>query len=138
MKTITEIFKKSNSPLAKLIGKTRSSQDLEVVFHTVIDENLAKHCKLANYEDSKLTVTVTNTSWATRLRYAIPDIIKNLQVQPEFKAITSLRYTINSPQAQAPKLKSKNLRLSHENELLWKKTIADLKKIVKARKKRAE
>lgn len=126
MKTVTAILEKSTSPLAKLITKTKASQSLELVFRTILDPALILHCRFANYQDSTLTVTVPNPSWATRLRYAIPDIIKNLQVQPEFKTIRTIRYTISS-QKQLPKTKNKKITLTGNNELLWKNTLAELK-----------
>jgi len=127
MKTIADILKKNNSPLAKLINKLKSSQDLEIIFHTALDASLAKHCHFANYKNSELTVTVSNTSWATRLRFAIPDIIKQLQIQPEFKTLTSIRYTVISPQMLTIKSKSPGTKLSSNNEILWQRTLADLK-----------
>ncbi len=127
MKTIADILKKNNSELAKLLNKAKSSQDLAVVFHTALDNNLAKHCHFANYKNSELTVTVTNAAAATRLRFAIPDIIKQLRVQPEFKNITSVRYTTIAPNTPTTKPKSTRKKLSDNIELLWQKTIAELR-----------
>jgi len=130
MKTITEILKKIDSPLTKLINKSKTAKDLGLIFCTSLDADLAKHCHFANYKNSVVTVTVSNTSWATRLRYIIPDIIKNLRVQPEFKTITTIRYIIN-PQKQAPKTKNKQIKLSSDNKTLWQSTLDDLKKKIK-------
>lgn len=127
MKTITDILKKSDSILTKLIAKVKSSEDLEVIFRTALDSNLAKHCHFANYKNSELAITVTNASWATRLRYSIPDIIKQLQVQPEFKDITSIHYTIDIPQNFSKRTKNTPAKLSQNNEILWQKTLVDLK-----------
>jgi hypothetical protein len=78
-------------------------------------------------EGSTLAVVVTNASWATKLRYAIPDIIKNLRTQPEFKTITVIRYYINQ-QTQPLKSRKKLTKLSPDNEILWKGTLARLNK----------
>ncbi|MBU0744211.1 MAG: DUF721 domain-containing protein [Gammaproteobacteria bacterium] len=133
MKTITEIFKKNNSLITKLINKLKDSRDLEIIFRAAIDTNLAKHCHFANYKNSELTVIVTNTSWATRFRYAIPDILKQLRIQPEFKDISRIRYTITPSEIQIPNKKSKPIKLSSNNEILWQETIADLKEKNKIR-----
>ncbi len=42
-----------------------------------------------------MVVIVDNASWATNLRYAIPDIIKTLRTQPEFKGLQSIHYHIS-------------------------------------------
>lgn len=128
MKTITEILKKNNSPLTKLITKLKDSQDLEPIFRTALGSDLAKYCHFANYRNSELTITVANTSFATRLRYAIPDLIKQLRVQPEFKEITSIRYTIATTQMQLATQKNQPTKISSVNEILWQKTLSDLKK----------
>ena len=128
MKTITDILKKSDSGLAKLINKAKSSQDLEVIFRTALDNNLTKHCQIASYKNSELTVVVTTTSMATRLRFVIPDIIKQLRIQPEFKDITNIRYTVTSSRTAATKPKKPKSKLSSSNEALWQKTLTELRK----------
>lgn len=125
MKTINEILKKTDSKLAKLIKKTKGAEDLEHIFRASLDSNLIKYCHFANYKNSVLTVTVKNTSWATKLRYSIPDIVKTLKVQPEFKDISTIRYVVDKPTPKA-KVKKSKTKLSTENEILWQKTLAEL------------
>ena len=129
MKTIAEILKKESN-LTKLVNKAKTYEDLELIFRETLDADLAKHCHFASYKNSVITVAVSNTSWATRLRYTIPDIIKNLRVQPEFNTITSIRYIINS-QTPIPELKNKQIKPSSNNKILWQKTMDDLKKKIK-------
>jgi len=126
MDTISKILQKKGSKLSKLIEKTRGSENLEAIFHAALEENIAKHCQFANFKDSLLTVTVSNSSWAMKLRYTIPDIVKNLRIQPEFKELTKIRYTIAKPNQKTPKKKHSPEKISKENEKLWHKTIADL------------
>ena len=127
MKTIGEILTKNASVLTNLIRKSKNVQNLASVFHSMLDASLAKHCKLATLEGSKLNVTVTNAAWATRLRYAIPDIIKILRTQPEFKEISTIHYFVNQP-TQAFIRKKKQIKLSRNNKILWQETMASLKK----------
>ena len=42
MKTISEILKSKDSKLKKLLEKTKDSRDLEAIFRTALDDNLAK------------------------------------------------------------------------------------------------
>jgi hypothetical protein len=128
MKTIGEILRKNNSALTKLIKKTQGTQSLAFAFQNMLDSNLAKNCSFANLnlEKSMITVTVTNAAWATRLRYAIPDMIKTLRTQPEFKTVTTIRYLINQP-THASKPKKRQKKLSNENEILWQESLIRLK-----------
>lgn len=128
MKTIGEILGKNNSILAKLIKKTNNMRSLELVFQSVLDASFAKNCQFASLEGSVVTISVKNASWATRVRYSIPDMLKNMRTQPEFKDITSIRYIISRHQTSPEKRKKKRTKLSHNNEVLWKETLAKLKK----------
>ena len=128
MKTIAEILKKSDSPLANLTSKLKFYQDLEVIFCTALDSNLAKHCHIAGYKDTKLTITVDNISSATKLRYAIPDIIKQLRIQPEFKDLASVRHIVTTSNIPKIQPKSTCTKLSYHNEMLWRKMLDQLRK----------
>lgn len=125
MKTISEILE-NNTTLAKLIKKTQSTKNLATIFKSMLDVNLTKNCTFANFEGTVLTVLVTNPSWATKLRYAIPDIIKNLRTQPEFATITNIRYIVDQ-QGNQYKLRKKQQNLSGDNETLWQETLTKLR-----------
>ena len=130
MKTIGEILGKNNSPLTKLIKKNQDVRNLASVFQSMFDANLVKNCQFASLEGSVVNVMVKNVAWATRIRYAIPDMLKNLRTQPEFRMITSIHYFIDRPTCAANPKKKKE-KLSGDNEVLWQKTVARLKKKAK-------
>ena len=134
MKTIGEILEKNDSLLVKLIKKTQNTKKLAFIFQNVLDPSIAKNCEFANLVKTVITVTVKNASWATRLRYAIPDMIKNLRTQPEFKNAKTIRYLITPP-VEATKIKKPPIKLSHSNEILLRKTLNKLQK--KASQKKA-
>lgn len=132
MKTIGEILEKNSSPLAKLIKKNQDTRNLAAVFQSMLDTNLAKNCQFANLEGSVINITVKNAAWATRIRYGLPDMLKNLRTQPEFKAVTAIRYFVShTTQAVMLKKKKKTTKLSSNNEVLWRETLAKLKQKVK-------
>jgi hypothetical protein len=132
MKTIGEILEK-NTALEKLVRKTHTSKNLAFIFRSMLDAGFAKHCHFAHLKDSVLTITVTNAAWATRLRYAIPDMVKNLSTQPEFKQVTTIRYSVTQ-QNGTVKIKEKQTKLSRTNEILWQETMTDLKRNTKQKK----
>lgn len=128
MKTINEIIKKDNSTLAKLISKSQESHGLKIIFASAVDKDLIKYCDFATYKNSVLTVTVSNQAFATKVRYAIPDIIKNLKIYPEFKDLTKIRYVVEkTPIINNIKSKQKPAKLSQSIEILWRKTMSELK-----------
>jgi len=84
-----------NKILTKLIKKTSSLQNLNRLFQEILNNDLSKHCQIAQKTKNLLVIIVDNAAWATNLRYAIPDIIKTLRTQPEFKNLQNIRYHIS-------------------------------------------
>jgi hypothetical protein len=132
MKTIGEILGENNSSLAKLIKKNQYERSLASVFQISLDANLVKNCKFASLEGSVVNITVESAAWATRIRYAIPDMLKNLRIHPEFRMITSIRYFIYHPTHAVNTKNKKVVRLSSDNEVLWQDMIVQLKKKTKS------
>ncbi|KPJ67557.1 MAG: hypothetical protein AMJ43_04735 [Coxiella sp. DG_40] len=85
----------ANKNITRLIKKSSSLQNLNRLFQEMLNDDLSKHCQIAQKTKDSLVIVVDNASWATNLRYAIPDIIKMLRTQPEFKNIRTIRYYIN-------------------------------------------
>lgn len=118
MKTIGEILENNNSVFAKLIKKTQSANNLTSVFKNMLDTDIIKNCQFISLNNSTINIAVKNTAWATRIRYAIPDMLKILRTQPEFKTAKNIKYFISqSYQVAIPK--KKPARLSDKNEILW-------------------
>lgn len=136
MKTINDLLRKDGSPLAPLLQKLQASRPYEAVFYAVLDPELTQHCRYAHYLDGELTLIATNSAWATRLRYTIPDLIKQLRVQPEFHELKKIRYMVDLSRRTSPKPRRSFSKLSSENEKLWKKTLAALQQQFKNRKPR--
>jgi hypothetical protein len=127
MKTIEQVLAKAeHNVLLDVIAKTQELQHLHNLFCRFISPDLIAHCHLAKLEDNKLHVVVDSAVWGARLRYAIPDILKNLKLQPEFKKVEKIQYHIDV-ETIAPTSKFSKNKLSDANEQLWRQAIADLK-----------
>jgi len=126
MKTIDQVIWRKDSELQKLIEKANAVSRLDRIFKNIVEKPLAEHCNVSKLKKSELIITVENSAWATRLLYAIPDIIKNINTQPEFKEVTSIRYHIEKPSVKASKPVPKK-HLSKENEIIWQELLDNLK-----------
>lgn len=127
MKTLEQILAKAKRDiLPEIIAKTHELKRLQDLFYRFLSADLIDHCKLAKIEDGKLHVVVDSAVWAARLRYAIPDIVKNLKLQPEFKDIGKIQYHIDM-EATAPTRKLQKNKLSDVNEKLWRQTMLGLR-----------
>lgn len=130
MESIDEILKnkQSKSNFTGLIKKVQQLQCINRIFGNLLDQEMATHCFVAKIENNELRVVVENASWATRLRYAIPDILKKMSYQPELQQIEKIHYSI-SPKEQNFVLEQKQkIVLSAENEKIWRETLEFLRK----------
>lgn len=127
MKTIVEILLKDNNKIfTQLINKNKNLETLAGIFNNIIDPNIAKNCRLASIEDRVMHISVKNAAWANRVRYHLPEMLKNLHTQPEFHMIASIRYFVER-QFVAPEAKKQaSNKISTHNETAWRETIAKL------------
>jgi hypothetical protein len=135
MKTLSQILSAKRSHISELLAISNELRRLDQMLHVFMDDKaLARHCHLAklDLEKKKIFLTVDNSSWATKLHYAIPDILKSINVQPEFKCVKSVQYSIVSPDIEINakyknKCKVRKNKISRENEQLWRETLQILK-----------
>jgi hypothetical protein len=64
--------------LSKLNAKVAALKKLQTTVFIYLPEELKPHCRIANYEAGVLKFAVASPAWATRLRYAIPDLHRSL------------------------------------------------------------
>lgn len=125
MQSICDILAKDPS-FKKLVEKANQLTQLNRLFKSLIDPNLAKHCNLAKLEKDQLSVIADNAAWATKLRFSIPDILKNLRIQPEFKMLKTIKFLVATAKMEtSPSIKPKH---APKNAELWAETIRSLKK----------
>lgn len=125
MKNLCDILSK-NKDLQTLVIKAKQLNQLNRLFKSSLESTLAKHCSLAKMEKDQLTVIADNAAWATKLRFTIPDILKNLHIQPEFKSTKSIKILVATAQSTPPVDLAK-IKRSPKNAQLWAETIEALK-----------
>jgi hypothetical protein len=127
MKTVDSMFRHIDS-LQELAGKAKEIQYLNQIFSCILPSDLAKHCRLAkvDVEENILLVVVDSSVWATRIRYAAPDILKNLKTQPEFKSIKYIECLVVPNEEATVRLISKE-KLSPSSEKIWRETLSSLR-----------
>jgi len=122
----------SNDPrLSKMLDKAHGLSKLSNLFANLLSSDLRNHCQLAKIENDELTVMVDGSIWASKLRYAIPDILKDLRTQPEFKSIKKIIYRVSASQSAVSlleKTKTSKPEFSKENAALLKQLKEKLSK----------
>ena len=99
MKTLGQILSCKHNILPKLVDKAQQLSKFDRLFRSFFDAALARHCHLAELTATEAVVVADSSAWAMRLRYAIPDILKNVKTQPEFKELKKIRYCVSIDQS---------------------------------------
>lgn len=92
---IKDLFAKQNSKLDSILKKATDLKKLNAIFQNVLNSELAKHCYVAELTENSITLIVDNASWATTLRYAIPDIVKTLKTKSAFNGLEIINYKLS-------------------------------------------
>lgn len=64
-----------------LLKRARSLQRLEQAVLRLLPEDLGAHCSVMNLKREILILAVRSSAWAARLRFAAPELVKQLQCQ---------------------------------------------------------
>lgn len=91
---IKHCLNNTSKQLNKIINKVHSLQILTQKLHSHLDRKLSHHCQVADFYDGKLVIAVTNGSWATLIRYAIPDLLEKLRREKEFDFLQQIQCII--------------------------------------------
>jgi hypothetical protein len=64
-----------------MLDRAQKLKRLEQAILGLLPENLAGHCKVVNLKNETLILATTSSAWATRLRFAGPELLKQLRCQ---------------------------------------------------------
>jgi len=93
-KTLLAVANDSSGSLGKILQKTKQLNLLNQLWQIETEPDLARHTCIANFRKDILVIEVESSAWATRLRYAIPELIKKLKVHPEFSTLQNIVWYI--------------------------------------------
>jgi hypothetical protein len=91
---IKNLFANEQNKLDTILRNAANLKRLNSLFQSALNLELAKHCYLVELNGDSISLMVDNASWATALRYAIPDMIKVLKTKPEFKTIQHIHFQL--------------------------------------------
>jgi hypothetical protein len=77
--------------LRQLTDQANRLRQLDVELRAAIPSPLDAHAHLATMHDGCVVLQADSPAWATQLRYKTPEILANLQRNPAFASIRSIR-----------------------------------------------
>lgn len=103
----THILVNDSKILQTIIKKVDELNYFYSLLSKQLDPLIARHCQVTKFEKNCLFILVDNGSWATQLRFQIPDLMAKLRAYPELEKlggiICKIRPPLNSKSSPAKK-----------------------------------
>lgn len=80
--------------LQTIMSKAHYLNKLNFIVHQHLAEDLAPHCRVANYTVGRLKLITSSSVWASRLRFCIPTLLTNLQKHHAFSQLQHIELSI--------------------------------------------
>lgn len=88
---------KTHSTLKGLFRQAQAVERMQVLVESVLEPAAREHCYAASYRDGLLRLLVTDSHWATRIRYQQKRLIRQLQAYTEFATLTKIHCKVQPP-----------------------------------------
>lgn len=88
---------RTHSTLKGLFQKARAIERMQALVDSVLEPAAREHCRAASYKDGLLKLLVSDSQWATRLRYQQKRLIRQLQAYSEFATLTKIHCKVQPP-----------------------------------------
>ena len=94
-KTVKQLLNSSQSRLQHLIKTSQQLSNYIVLLPKVLPLEFADHCRVASYQRGQLLIHVDNATWATQLRYRVPDLLSALRSDHHCFGLTNIKVQVN-------------------------------------------
>ena len=91
--------------LARLLRRAVAHGQVDADFQACLPFELRGHCHLAGFRDARVLLHVDSSAWATRLRYALPEMTERSDLLRSAETVrVKVRPPVSSPpQRQLPR-----------------------------------
>ena len=103
MRNFTDLMV-GNKQLCKLLNNSRHFQKIESLLFEVLPVNFVTHIELQSYEQGILVLTASNSNWAGKLRFFLPQISRDLKKYFYFKELKDIKIKIITEHTNQNKL----------------------------------
>ncbi|CAN5214667.1 hypothetical protein BH10PSE19_BH10PSE19_22510 [soil metagenome] len=95
-KSIQTILAGQNSFLEPIFQQLQQINTLDALLQSFLDAELRPYCRVANLRDGCLVIQAENSAWATRLRYALPQLLQQFRTEGNLPALRSIKCILSS------------------------------------------
>ena len=93
-RVVKELLTERRQPrnaLERLVKHAALRESWTEQLRAVLPPAIAPHCSVANIESGRMTIHVVDSSWATRLRFEMPNVEPALRSLGDFADVTEIR-----------------------------------------------
>jgi len=94
-KHFRELISDNIDNLSALYKQTLAILSIQNILRSSLGSDLAQHVHVANITPDSIVIFTENQSWATKLRFRIPEIIKITRTHTGFKDLESVRIKVS-------------------------------------------
>jgi hypothetical protein len=121
--TCSQILEQADLPM---LERARKLSRLERAVLQCLPAELGGHCKVLNLKNEILVLATPSSAWAARLRFAVPDLLKQLKCQFSLNvARAELKIQPNKVEIQSAK--QPRMQLSMDNAILLAQTAQSIR-----------
>jgi len=94
-RAITELLADQvSTPMVHAIQRGKKLQQLSRWVQNMLDPELGRHCQVLNLRGKTLILATDATVWATRLRYQLPTLLRDLQQQESLQQLSDIQIRV--------------------------------------------
>jgi hypothetical protein len=102
-----DITLKQRGQLQSITGHARQLQSWQRVIQSCLNEPLCSHVQLANFRNGLLILQTDSPVWASKLRYLVPELVKQCRSHPAFQSLRDIRILVSpfrlTPEPEPPR-----------------------------------
>jgi len=101
-KHTTELFGSGPTSLQNLEQKINKLKTLNKYAHAILGKEIASHVSIANLRDSTLVLIAESGVWATRLRYAMGELMPKFRQEAAFYYVANIEIIVRGGETTPP------------------------------------
>jgi hypothetical protein len=123
--TLYKLLEDRNSSYNHLVKHARELASLNLQLQKHLPDSLGKHCQLANYRSNTLVIQSESAAWASKLRYLLPQLRRELSQYTAFSGLKDIHIRVVAT-ATEPREKPSPPRLSKQSAQLLEQAAASI------------
>jgi hypothetical protein len=95
--SINGLSDKAEGSLRLILDNLSRIKQLDKIVKAKLNKKLHVHCRVVNYRDNRLILAADSSSWATRLKFEVPNLLSKLR-EDGFPGLSGIDIIVSEPQ----------------------------------------